>query len=134
MHSKLSFTAHHIRRTYFQTENKYLILFQFEKKDSTMVKEHKKKKKKIWQTRASVFSQGHFNWAKPGKFKTDKNIEKIYIYFTWLVLRLWNTLLLTEITEALQDLKHNHWMKIIYGLIFWKYHASEHKFFSKQYW
>lgn len=48
MHSKLSFTAHHIRRTYFQTENKYLILFQFEKEDSTMVKEHKKKKKKSY--------------------------------------------------------------------------------------
>lgn len=54
-----------------------------------------------------------------------KNIW-IYKYFTWLVLRLWHALLLTEKIEALQDLEHNCWIKKIYRVIYWKHHAFEH--------
>lgn len=81
MHSKLSFTAHHIRRAYFQTENKYLILFQFEKENSTMVKEHKKKKKKVMANQSFCIFTRSFQLSKTGKFKTDKNKEKnLYIF------------------------------------------------------
>lgn len=63
MNYKLGFTAHHVRKeVYFQTEPKYLVIFQSEKQDDIMIKEYEKKKKeKDLRTKDSVFSQGHFN-------------------------------------------------------------------------
>lgn len=73
----MSFTVHHVRREdYFQTEPKYLMIFQFEKQDGTMIKEYKKKE--MADQSFCVFIRS-FQLAKPGEFKTDKNKENIYI-------------------------------------------------------
>lgn len=70
MNYKLGFTAHHVRKeVYFQTEPKYLVIFQSEKQDDIMIKEYEKKKRKRFaDQRFCVFTRS-FQLSKHRKIQ-----------------------------------------------------------------
>lgn len=86
MNYKLGFTAHHVRKeVYFQTEPKYLVIFQSEKQDDIMIKEYeKKKKKKICGPKILCFHKVISTEQTQENSKLTK-IKNIYIYIFHLI-------------------------------------------------